>query len=186
MSNFITKITKKALILLDNLVPYIVLLATLNWIIAPHLAIAQGLDIPNNNQLPYQNGKNEIISDDFSYLSGLPVTETGKTKDPRYTIKVKVTAYNSAPGQTDNTPCITASGLDVCERYAQGAEDIVATNYLHLPFGTKVEFPDLYPGKIFLVHDRMNKRYTKTFDVWLADYGQAKTFGVKYTNVNIF
>src|SRR3989338_5141296 len=42
---------------------------------------------------------------------------------PRRIFTIPVTAYTSEVGQTDSTPCITASGLDVCVR---NTEDIVA------------------------------------------------------------
>ena len=87
------------------------------------------------------------------------------------------------PWQTDDTPCITASGMDICER---NAEDIIATNFAHLPYGTRVKFPDLYGDKIFRVEDRMNKRYYQRADIWMKEYADAKAFGRKVTRMEIF
>jgi len=104
-----------------------------------------------------------------------------KEAEPFKTMMIPITAYTSEVGQTDDTPCITASGMDVCER---NTEDIVAANFL--PIGTRVKIPDLYGDRIFTVQDRMNKRYDKHMDVWLKDLKQAKQFGLKYTKIEVF
>lgn len=97
--------------------------------------------------------------------------------------KMWVTAYNSLPEQTDFEPCIAASGLDLCEH---DREDIIATNFLNLPFGTRVKLPELFGDRVFVVHDRMNASIQATIDVWLKDYQQAKKFGRKWTTVEIY
>lgn len=87
------------------------------------------------------------------------------------TIKATLTAYSSTEDQTDDTPFITASGKTV-------ADGIIANNLL--PFGTKVRIPSLYGNKIFVVQDRMNRRWENTrFDVWMPDLHSALHFGVK-------
>jgi 3D (Asp-Asp-Asp) domain-containing protein len=92
-------------------------------------------------------------------------------------IKVVITAYSSTPGQTDDTPFVTASG-----KYVR--DGIIANN--GLPFGTKVRIPELYGDKIFVVEDRMNKRYgSSRFDLWMPNYSAAKNFGVKATQIEI-
>ncbi len=108
----------------------------------------------------------------------LPVA---KDADPRDTFTIPLTAYTSDPAQTDDTPCITASGLDVCER---GIENVVAANFL--PIGTRVRIPELYGDRVFYVEDRMNERYYYKMDVWMLDLADAKTFGVKYATVEVF
>jgi len=91
------------------------------------------------------------------------------------TIKVVVTAYSSTPGQTDDTPFITASGKYV-------GDGIIANNML--PFGTKVKIPALYGDKIFTVEDRMNKRMGNyRMDIWFPERAQAINFGVKTAEV---
>jgi len=91
-----------------------------------------------------------------------------------------MTAYNSDPAQTDNTPCITANGFDVC---AHGEEDTIAANFLK--FGTKVRIPELYGDRIFVVRDRMNKRYTDRVDIWMKDKTDARKFGVKVAKIEV-
>jgi len=90
-----------------------------------------------------------------------------------------MTAYNSEVGQTDDSPCITANGFNVCEH---GIEDTVAANFL--PFGTKIRMPELFGDRIFIVRDRMNKRYSERVDIWMLKKVDALKFGVK-RNVKI-
>jgi len=180
MVKTIQKIIKKAWKLTDLAMPYFMLIMVL-ILSMPHLTLASNLDIPSAPILPYLAGKQEYLKTFNSGVARLPQNEQ-KTQ-ARLTYKIWLTAYNSHPNQTDNTPCITASGLNVCER---NAEDIIATNFLRLPFGTKVRFPEIYGDKIFLVEDRMNSRYNKHADIWLKDYETARLFGRKLTTIEIF
>lgn len=91
-----------------------------------------------------------------------------------------MTAYNSEVGQTDDSPCITANGFNVC---THGIEDTVAANFL--PFGTKVRIPDLFGDRIFVVRDRMNKRYSDRVDVWMLERSDAIQFGVRRTRIEV-
>ncbi|MFH1522552.1 MAG: hypothetical protein ABIE43_01885 [Patescibacteria group bacterium] len=91
-----------------------------------------------------------------------------------------ITSYNSEVGQTDSTPCITANGFNVCEH---GIEDTIAANFLK--FGTKVRLPELFGDKVFVVRDRMNKRYSNRLDVWMLNKQDAKQFGVKLAKVEV-
>lgn len=83
---------------------------------------------------------------------------------------VTVTAYSSTVDQCDSSPFITASGTHV-------RDGIIATNLL--AFGTRVKFPSLYGDKIFVVEDRMNKRFGNRADIWFETREQAKQFGIK-------
>lgn len=100
---------------------------------------------------------------------------------PRKSYLVPITAYTSEPAQTDDTPCVTASGLDVCER---NIENVVAANFL--PLGTRVRIPELYGDRVFYVEDRMNKRYNYKMDIWMKEKSEAKVFGVKYATIEVF
>lgn len=84
--------------------------------------------------------------------------------------QVSVSAYCSVPSQTSGDPFITASGQHV-------SEEIISTN--SLPFGTKVSFPDIpsLAGKVFVVGDRMSKRYWNHADIWMPTCEQAVQFG---------
>lgn len=91
-----------------------------------------------------------------------------------------ITAYNSLPEQTDDTPCITANGFDVCER---NIEDTIAANFLE--FGTKVRIPELFGNRIFIVRDRMNQRYPDRIDIWMLNKPDAIAFGLKYAKIEV-
>jgi 3D (Asp-Asp-Asp) domain-containing protein len=91
-----------------------------------------------------------------------------------------ITAYNSEAAQTDASPCITANGYNVCE---SGVEDTIAANFLK--FGTKVQIPELFGDRIFVVRDRMNKRHADRVDVWMKDRDDAIHFGVKTAKIQV-
>ena len=169
--NLIKRLNNK----LEKILPILMVIFVLN-LYFPHIAIAQNIEVMA--QLPIDAGRVEVIKK-FPRPATFPEI---KIKEPRWTVNIAVSAYNSSPAQTDDTPCITASGLDVCER---NKEDIIATNLWYLPFGTKVRFPELSGDKIYTVHDRMNKRYWRTADIWMKDYGEAREFGRKYTIMEI-
>lgn len=95
-------------------------------------------------------------------------------------IKVYVTAYSSTIAETDDTPCITASGYDLC---AHDQENVVACNFL--PFGSKIKFPELDPDKVYTVVDRMHERFNSRIDIWKKSSAEARKFGKKYLTVEI-
>jgi 3D (Asp-Asp-Asp) domain-containing protein len=105
-------------------------------------------------------------------------------KNKIYTIKYSkyttITAYNSIPNQTDNTPCITANNFNVCKH---GIEDTVAVNFLK--FGTKIRIPDIFGDKIFTVRDKMNARYTNRVDIWMINKDDAIKLGKRLAKIDI-
>lgn len=66
-----------------------------------------------------------------------------------------VTGYNTVPEQTDSTPCIAASGADIC-----GRTDVVACPRA-LALGTEVEID----GKVYVCEDRLALKYDHRIDV---------------------
>lgn len=118
-----------------------------------------------------------IIEDSLEINNNLPENnDLAVARTGYYTI----TAYNSEVSQSDGAPCITANGFNLCEH---GIEDSVAANFLK--FGTKIRIPDLFGDQVFVVRDRMNKRYPDRLDVWMLDKGEAKKFGVKVAKIEI-
>lgn len=101
-------------------------------------------------------------------------------RNDRYSVRMVITAYSSTPDQTDSTPCITANGYNVCEA---NAENIIAANFL--PFGARVQIPELFGDRVFTVQDRMNARYSHRIDIWMTSYHKAKQFGVKRAEIVI-
>lgn len=92
------------------------------------------------------------------------------------TYTVRATAYSSTPDQTDSTPFITAKGTNV-------RDGIVAANFL--PFNTKIRIPDIYGNKIFVVEDRMNRRYWHNIDIWFPERSLALEFGSQRVTIEI-
>jgi hypothetical protein len=66
-----------------------------------------------------------------------------------------VTGYNTVPGQTDDTPCIAASGANIC-----GRTDAVACPR-HIGLGT---FLDIR-GTTYICEDRLAKKHDSRFDI---------------------
>ena len=112
--------------------------------------------------------------------------ETMATTTPPATPKVKstsvhvITAYNSEVGQTDDSPCVTANGFNVCQH---GQEDTIAANFLK--FGTKVKIPELYGERVFVVRDRMNVKHPNRVDIWMKNRTSAIKFGVKTAKIQV-
>jgi 3D (Asp-Asp-Asp) domain-containing protein len=124
--------------------------------------------------------QNQVSS---SFQSLLAEDTPVKGPKPDKIVRAVMTAYTSTADQTDDSPCITADGTNVCKR---GIEDILAANWL--PIGTQVKIPSLYGDRIFEVHDRMNKRYGYgRMDIWLnTTKAEARKFGVKRVDVEIY
>jgi 3D (Asp-Asp-Asp) domain-containing protein len=180
MSKIIRKFNRKAYkMYTQTLIPAFVLFATAIQMTFPQMALAiEDISVitdPSTSEIT-----NIITEPDWNYSIRLPEPNE---RTARYTVNITVTAYNSLPWQTDDTPCIAASGMDVCER---NAEDIIATNFAHLPFGTRVKLPDLYGDRVFRVEDRMNKRYNQRADIWMKEYSDAKSFGKRWTRMEVF
>ncbi len=91
-----------------------------------------------------------------------------------------LTAYNSEVGQTDDSPCTTANGYNVCDH---NTEDTIAANFLKM--GTKVRIPDLFGDRVFVVRDRMAVRHANRIDVWMKNRDSAVKFGVKVAKIEV-
>lgn len=120
------------------------------------------------------------LKNDYSKLSFPNTLPEGADSKILRSAYYTITAYNSEVAQCDSTPCITANGFNVCEH---GIEDTIAANFLR--FGTKVQIPELFGDRVFVVRDRMNKRYTSRVDVWMIEKTEARELGVKYAQVDI-
>ena len=107
-------------------------------------------------------------------------------KNQRYIVKSEtirvVTAYNAGdPKQTDDTPCISANGENLCEALMKG-EKRCAANFV--PLGSS-----LYVDKVgvCVVTDRTNKRYRNRVDIAMQkhEYHEARRFGRQKLKVKI-
>ncbi|HCA67361.1 MAG: hypothetical protein A2249_03385 [Candidatus Jacksonbacteria bacterium RIFOXYA2_FULL_44_7] len=110
-------------------------------------------------------------------LEEFPKLPSAESRAPRRIEKRLITFYSSTPDQTDDTPFITANGTKV-------RDGIAAANFLQ--FGTRFRLPELYGGKVFVVHDRMHQRFGSRIDIWVETREEAIERGVKYTIVEIY
>lgn len=112
----------------------------------------------------------------ISVLYPLPIEEAAaEVPIPELiTYDVWVTAYSSTPEETDDTPFITASGKEV--RWG-----IIAANFLE--FGTQVQIPELFSEEVFVVEDRMHRRFSDRVDIWMPSKNEAKQFGINRAQI---
>lgn len=94
-----------------------------------------------------------------------------------YIIYANVTAYNTTVGQCDSSPCIAASGENIC-----GKEDAVACPR-SIPFGTWISIDN----RFYRCTDRTNIRFSDRFDInYNLDIQGAKQWGIRYLPVKIY
>jgi len=92
-----------------------------------------------------------------------------------------VTAYNSVPEQTDDSPCISANNSNICELEAKGDHSCAAA----LPFGTKLHIPGF--GNC-TVRDRLAPKFAYRVDIHMGGANKiavAKSWGKKNLLVSI-
>ena len=167
MKNRLNKLFKSYKKQLKTSLKSLFLLVTVLTFSFPQATISQAFSkdlagpIPKESIKSYYNGPS---------LPEIPLREADRT------MYIMVSAYNSLPGQTDDTPFITASNT-------RTRDGIVATN--SLPFGTIVRFPDFSGDKEYVVEDRMNKRYYYQMDIWMEEYSEAIQFGSQFLKMEI-
>ncbi|MGE5190483.1 MAG: hypothetical protein ACM3NF_10540 [Gemmatimonadota bacterium] len=94
----------------------------------------------------------------------------------------EITAYNvGAREQTNDSPCIGASGKDLCRLVAEGRK-VCAANFVAL--GTVLRIKGL--GE-YTVLDRMHRRYPRRVDIAMREnaVGKAREFGVQRRPVKV-
>ena len=114
--------------------------------------------------------------DPITTIEGESIVIEGKKYEVNRIHNTTITAYSSTVDQTDSDPFITASGSWV-------EDGIVAANFL--PFNTKIRIPEYFGDRVFVVKDRMNRRFYNRVDVWFPSRGQAINFGITYTEIEI-
>ncbi|MDP2648008.1 MAG: hypothetical protein Q8P35_02095 [Candidatus Yanofskybacteria bacterium] len=117
------------------------------------------------------NSVKEVSAPMVANVRQAPITPKAKQ-----TFVVSLSGYSSTPDQTDDSPFITAKGTYV-------RDGIVAANFL--PFGTAIKIPSLYGDKIFVVEDRMNKRYWLNVDIWFPERETAKQLGRRTVAIEV-
>ena len=96
------------------------------------------------------------------FTMGLGLSAQGATFPPRplqflqfHDVRAYVTGYNTVPGQTDDTPCIAASGANIC-----GRTDAVACPR-RISLGTYLAIR----GVFYVCEDRLAKKFDSRFDI---------------------
>ena len=84
-----------------------------------------------------------------------PASEPPPQVEPYRIVHAYVTGYNTVIRQTDDTPCIAATGGNIC-----GRRNVVACPR-SLPLGTVVEIR----GKAYLCEDRTAPKFDGRFDI---------------------
>jgi 3D (Asp-Asp-Asp) domain-containing protein len=107
-------------------------------------------------------------------------------QDKQYVVKSEtvriVTAYNAGdPRQTDNTPCISANGENICKALEKGKKRCAAN---FVPLGSSLHVDKI---GVCLVTDRTNKRYRNRVDIAMhkTEYHKARRFGRQKLYVKI-
>jgi len=81
--------------------------------------------------------------------------EAHSTSTNTHVLRAYVTGYNTIPEQTDDTPCIGASGANIC-----GRSDAVACPR-RIRLGTHLEIR----GSSYWCEDRLAKKFDTRFDI---------------------
>ena len=162
-------------ILADKLIISLIFIFFFDFVLFPAPILADTAEY--GSQIITNSAEFEENIVELKAFNKFPISEKVKsTKTNLY----EITAYTSEVAQCDDSPCITANGFNVC---THGIEDTIAANFLD--FGTRVKIPDIYGDRIFVVRDRMNKKYPNRVDVWLKDKDQAIKFGFKLAKLEI-
>jgi hypothetical protein len=100
-----------------------------------------------------------MIATASSLLIPLALTAGLGTATPspslHHEVRAYVTGYNTIPEQTDSTPCVAASGANIC-----GRRDAVACPR-SIDLGTTVEIG----GTTYVCEDRLAKKFDDRFDI---------------------
>jgi hypothetical protein len=91
-------------------------------------------------------------------------------------VRAYVTGYNTIPGQTDDTPCIAASGANICGR----------TNAVACPraigLGTILQIR----GMLYICEDRLAKKYDSRFDISCDKNTTCPPLVTGWTTIRVF
>lgn len=113
------------------------------------------------------------------------VLTLGCKEEPRYEwreMTVKASAYNSVVNQTNSNPYITAFGDSLIPglKYIAVSRDLLNKGLRH---NTPVRIEGL--EGLYLVKDKMNKRYTNHIDIYMGlDLKAAKNWGRKSLKIH--
>ena len=122
----------------------------------------------------------------------LAASRTLSKRSPIYT--VTATAYQAVPGQTDDTPFVTADNSLIKPHYGSRKRWLALSNDLlkrwggHFEYGDRVRVQGISPqlDGIYTVHDTMNRRHRRCLDVLTHPSEKVDIFtkGVKIQKVS--
>jgi 3D (Asp-Asp-Asp) domain-containing protein len=122
------------------------------------------------------------------------VTTFSRRAGPSYFLKS--TGYNSSVSQTDSTPRVTATGARTRFGVIALSRDMLRS----IPYGSQVRLEDMgalgsgagrgrfdsmLQGVVFIVEDTMNKRISRTVDVWFHSRSTAMRWGKRQVKLTI-
>jgi 3D (Asp-Asp-Asp) domain-containing protein len=122
------------------------------------------------------------------------VSSASRRTGPSYFLKS--TAYNSSVSQTDSTPRVTATGARTRFGVIALSRDMLRS----IPYGSQVSLEDMgalgsgagrgrfnsmLQGVVFIVEDTMNKRISRTVDVWFHSRSMAMRWGKRQVKLTI-
>lgn len=122
----------------------------------------------------------QVIDNLTKRIGNLTAVVDSLVRNPNYPLKwmgqYVITAYSSSPDETDDTPCITASGT----KCRQG---IIACNSIE--FGKQIFIDSM---GWFTCEDKVSERMSKragysTIDIWMPTKKEAKKFGIQTRSV---
>jgi 3D (Asp-Asp-Asp) domain-containing protein len=109
---------------------------------------------------------------------------------------LKSTGYNSSVSQTDSSPRVTATGARTRFGVIALSRDMLRS----IPYGSQVSLEDMgalgsgagrgrfnsmLQGVVFIVEDTMNKRISRTVDVWFHSRSTALRWGKRQVKLTI-
>jgi 3D (Asp-Asp-Asp) domain-containing protein len=109
---------------------------------------------------------------------------------------LKSTGYNSSVSQTDSSPRVTATGARTRFGVIALSRDMLGS----IPYGSQVRLEDMgslgsgsgrgrfnsmLQGVVFIVEDTMNKRISRTVDVWFHSRSMALRWGKRQVKLTI-
>jgi len=97
-------------------------------------------------------------------------------RDPHHFLYAYVTGYNTVAAQTDDQPCIAATGDNIC-----GRRNVVACPR-SLALGTVVEIH----GKAYLCEDRTARKFDGRFDISCDKDRRCPLVVAGWTTVKVF
>jgi 3D (Asp-Asp-Asp) domain-containing protein len=124
----------------------------------------------------YEHSNSLQSFDQHSNVEETPSQKTGDYDDLGAPAQFIVTGYNTLEAQTDSSPCISASGDNIC-----GRDDVCACPPKY-PFKTRF----LINGKEYTCLDRTGSQAPNHIDISFdKDLASAKQWGVKKLDVKI-